>query len=75
MFVSVIRMERVNGMKRTKVNGVVLQVRELIVVDYDRGNVASVVVAVDPGGDVGSPVNDTELATVGVAPVDFDFIK
>ena len=75
MLVSVMGMKRANGTKRTKVNDVALKVPELLVIDCERGDVASVVAVVDPDGDVGSPVDDTEPATVGVFPVGVDFVE
>jgi len=68
-------LELTSGILITEVNDVALKVPELLVIDCERGDVASVVAVVDPDGDVGSPVDDTEPATVGVFPVGVDVVE
>ena len=73
MLVSDIGMKGGNGTERTEVDTVPLKMLELLPIDYERGDVASVVVLVNPGGDVRSPVDNTEPAAVGILPVGGDF--
>ena len=42
-------------------------------IDGECGNVASVVAVVNPDGDLGSPVDITEPAAVGILPLGLDF--
>ena len=62
-----------NGTERAKVDTVPLKILELLPIDYERGDVASVVALVNPDGDVGSPVDNTEPAALGILPVGGDF--
>jgi len=60
-----------NGTERTE--DVTLKILELLPIDYERGDVASVGAVVNPDGDVGSIVDNTEPAAVGILSVGGDF--
>jgi hypothetical protein len=72
MLVSEIGMKGGNGTERTEVDTVPLKILELLPIDYERGDVASVVALVNTDGDVGSPFDNTEPAAVGILPVGGD---
>ena len=61
------------GTERTQVDDVTLKIIELCPIDGECGNVASVVAVVNPDGDLGSPVDITEPAAVGILPLGLDF--
>ena len=62
------------GMERTQVNNVTLKILELLSIDSECGDIASVGAVVSPDGDLGSPVDITEPAVVGILPKGFDFV-
>src|ERR1700722_8992210 len=62
-----------NGTERTEVDTVTLKILELLPIDYERGDVASVVALINSDRDLGSPVDNTEPAAVGILPVGGDF--
>ena len=60
--------------ERTEIDDITFEVRELRRIDLDRGDVASIVAVVDPpDGDLGSPVDMTEPAGLGILPLGADF--
>jgi len=61
------------GTERTQVDDVTLKILELRPIDGECRDVASVVAVVNPDGDLGSPVDITEPAAVGILPLGFDF--
>ena len=61
-------------MERTQVNNVTLKILELLPIDSECGDIASVVAVVNPDGDLGSPVDVTEPAVVGILPMGLDFV-
>ena len=62
-----------NETERAEVDTVPLKILELLPIDYERGDVAGVVAPVNPDGNVGSPVDNTEPAALGILPVGGDF--
>ena len=46
-----------------------VKILQLLPIDRERGDVESVVAVVEPDGDLGSPVDNTEHAAVGILPV------
>ena len=73
MLVSEIGMKGGNGTERTEINDVTLKILKPLPIDYERSDVASVRAVVNPDGDVGSIVDNTEPAAVGILPVGGDF--
>jgi len=63
------------GMERTQVDDVTLKILELLPIDGECGDIASVVAVVNPDGDLGSPINITEPAAVGILPAVLDFVE
>jgi hypothetical protein len=72
MLVSEIGMK---GMERTQVYDVTLKILELLSINDECGDIASVVAIVNPDGDLGSPVDFTEPAAVDILPVGLDFFE
>ena len=52
-----------------------VKILELLPIDYKCGDIASVGAVVNPDGDAGSIVDNTEPAAVGILPVGSDFGK
>lgn len=59
--------------KHTKIDDVTLKILKLRPIDRNCGDIASVVMVVNTDGDLGSPVDNTEFAAVGILPVGVDF--